>query len=191
MSFTAGWEPRSDALTEAGKTLGSPNYMAPEQLEHPGEVDHRADIYSLGVVFYEMLTGELPLGRFAPPSQKSAADPRVDEVVLRALEKERERRQHSAGEVKTQVETITSTPGKCNRSGCRHGNATNMEIPDHRLALFRRADVWCHVHISQGVGARQSFGVGLSRLPRRIGLCAAARNAALLWLFRLLWFASG
>ena len=85
--------------------------MAPEQLEHPGEVDHRADIYSLGVVFYEMLTGELPLGRFAPPSQKSAADPRVDEVVLRALEKERERRQHSAGEVKTQVETIAATPG--------------------------------------------------------------------------------
>ncbi len=101
-----------ETLTEAGKTLGSPNYMAPEQLEHPGEVDHRADIYSLGVVFYEMLTGELPLGRFAPPSQKSAADPRVDEVVLRALEKERERRQHSAGEVRTQVETIVSDPKK-------------------------------------------------------------------------------
>ena len=100
------------ALTEAGKTLGSPNYMAPEQLEHPGEVDHRADIYSLGVVFYEMLTGELPLGRFVPPSQKSAADPRVDEVVLRALEKERERRQHSAAEVRTQVETIVSDPKK-------------------------------------------------------------------------------
>ena len=106
---------QSDALTDAGKTLGSPNYMAPEQLEHPGEVDHRADIYSLGVVFYEMLTGELPLGRFAPPSQKSAADPRVDEVVLRALEKERERRQHSAGEVKTQVETIASTSGGSGR----------------------------------------------------------------------------
>jgi serine/threonine protein kinase len=102
-------------LTEAGKTLGSPNYMAPEQIEHPGEVDHRADIYSLGVVFYEMLTGELPLGRFAPPSQKSAADPRVDEVVLRALEKERERRQHSVGEVRTQVETIASTSGGSRR----------------------------------------------------------------------------
>ena len=104
-------------LTEAGKTLGSPNYMAPEQLEHPGEVDHRADIYSLGVVFYEMLTGELPLGRFAPPSQKSAADPRVDEVVLRALEKERERRQHSAGEVRTQVETIVATPDSSSSRG--------------------------------------------------------------------------
>ena len=51
-------------LTETGKVLGTPQYMAPEQLEHPQDVDQRADIYSLGVVFYEMLTGELPLGRF-------------------------------------------------------------------------------------------------------------------------------
>ena len=95
-------------LTETGKALGTPQYMAPEQIEHPQDVDQRADIYSLGVVFYEMLTGELPLGRFAPPSEKSAVDPRVDEVVLRALEKERERRTQTAGEVRTQVETISA-----------------------------------------------------------------------------------
>jgi serine/threonine protein kinase len=94
-------------LTETGKVLGTPQYMAPEQLEHPQDVDQRADIYSLGVVFYEMLTGELPLGRFAPPSEKSAVDARVDQVVLRALEKERERRTQTAGEVKTQVEAIS------------------------------------------------------------------------------------
>jgi serine/threonine protein kinase len=108
----AGQRPALHALTEAGKGLGTPNYMAPEQLENAGDVDHRADIYSLGVVFYEMLTGELPLGRFAPPSQKSAADPRVDEVVLRALEKEKARRPASADEVKTQVETIATTPSR-------------------------------------------------------------------------------
>ena len=96
-------------LTETGKVLGTPHYMAPEQIEHPQDVDQRADIYSLGVVFYEMLTGELPLGRFAPPSEKSTVDPRVDEVVLRTLEKERERRTKTAGEVKTQVETIASS----------------------------------------------------------------------------------
>jgi serine/threonine protein kinase len=101
-------KPALHALTEAGKALGTPNYMAPEQLENAGEVDHRADIYSLGVVFYEMLTGELPTGRFAPPSQKSAADPRVDEVVLRALAKEKTKRPASAEEVRTQVETIVA-----------------------------------------------------------------------------------
>ncbi len=97
-------------LTASGMAVGTPHYMAPEQLEHPQDVDQRADIYSLGVVFYEMLTGELPLGRFAPPSQKSAVDPRVDEVVLHALEKEREKRYRSASEVKTKVEFITSHP---------------------------------------------------------------------------------
>ncbi len=96
-------------LTASGASLGTPAYMAPEQIERPGEVDHRADIYSLGVVFYEMLTGELPLGRFAPPSKKTPLDERVDEIVLRALAKERELRQQSAGEVKTEVEEVTTT----------------------------------------------------------------------------------
>lgn len=104
-------EAREDlTLTASGLAVGSPHYMAPEQLEHPQDVDQRADIYSLGVVFYEMLTGELPIGRFAPPSQKSAVDPRVDEVVFHALEKEREKRYGSAVEVKTSVEAITSHP---------------------------------------------------------------------------------
>ncbi|MCU0792688.1 MAG: serine/threonine protein kinase [Opitutaceae bacterium] len=47
-------------LTEAGKIMGTPRYMAPEQREDPDAVDHRADIYALGVVLYQMLTGELP-----------------------------------------------------------------------------------------------------------------------------------
>jgi len=96
-------------LTHAGATLGTPSYMAPEQRDTPADVDERADIYSLGVVFYELLTGELPTGSFAPPSTKSAADPRVDAIVQQALEKERTRRQSSAGEMKTQVETISGS----------------------------------------------------------------------------------
>ena len=86
-------------LTLQGSVLGSPHYMAPEQIETPGDVDQRADIYSLGVVLYEMLTGGLPIGRFALPSEKAAMDARIDHIVMRTLEKEREARYQSAGEV--------------------------------------------------------------------------------------------
>jgi hypothetical protein len=97
------------ALTDAGKVMGTPNYMAPEQMEHPNDVDHRADIYALGVVFYQMLTGELPGKRIEPPSTKVQIDVRLDEIVLRALEKKPERRYQQVSEVKTCVETIVSS----------------------------------------------------------------------------------
>lgn len=94
------------SLTGTRQVMGTLHYMAPEQVEGARDVDHRADIYSLGVTFYEMLTGELPLGRFAPPSKKVHIDVRLDEVVLRALEKEPEQRYQHASDVKTEVEAI-------------------------------------------------------------------------------------
>jgi tetratricopeptide (TPR) repeat protein/predicted Ser/Thr protein kinase len=104
-----GREPQNFRLTSAGQIMGTPHYMAPEQVEDPQAVDHRADIYSLGVVFYEMITGELPLGKFAPPSCKVQMDVRLDEVVLHALEKEPGRRYQHASQVKTDVETIANS----------------------------------------------------------------------------------
>ena len=106
-----GQTPKDVSLTGAKDVLGTPHYMAPEQIEKPATVDHRADIYSLGVVFYEMLTGELPLGKFQPPSAKVQIDVRLDEVVLHALEKEPERRYQQVSEVKTRVETIANSQG--------------------------------------------------------------------------------
>ncbi len=97
-------------LTVPGEVMGTPTYMAPEQIERPGEVDHRADLFSLGVVFYEMLTGELPLGRFPPPSRKAQVDVRLDDVVLRTLEKEPELRYQSASEIKSEVEFLMGSP---------------------------------------------------------------------------------
>jgi serine/threonine protein kinase len=95
-------------LTGTNHVMGTMNYMAPEQFERPAEVDHRADIYSLGVVIYEMLTGELPMGRFALPSQKVQLDVRLDEVVLHTLEKEPALRYQRVTELKTDVQSISS-----------------------------------------------------------------------------------
>ena len=104
-----GGEPASPENTTQ-TSLGTPGYSAPEQKTDPQRVDSRADIYSLGVVFYEMLTGELPGKPLEPPSRKVQIDVRLDEVVLRALEKKPELRYQQANEVKTCVETIAATP---------------------------------------------------------------------------------
>ena len=104
------------ALTQ-DQVVGTPHYMAPEQVEKPQLVDHRADIYSLGVVFYEMLTGELPLGKFQPPSKKVQVDVRLDEVVLHALEKEPERRYQHASEVATDLAAIAAGPSTAAAAG--------------------------------------------------------------------------
>jgi hypothetical protein len=75
------------SLTASGHRLGTLHYMAPEQVESPDHVDHRADIYAVGVVLYEMLTGELPIGRFPEPSRRADVGPEIDALVLRCLDK--------------------------------------------------------------------------------------------------------
>ncbi len=99
-----GRDTGSFTLTGSRQVMGTLYYMAPEQVERPAEVDHRADIYSLGVVFYEMLTGQLPVGRFPMPSEKAGTDAYLDEVVLHALEREPAQRYQHASDVKTDVE---------------------------------------------------------------------------------------
>lgn len=96
-------------LTQSGAKLGTIAYMAPEQIENPSDVDHRADIYSLGVVLYEMLTGELPLGVFPSPSEANGSDPRLDSVVLRTLEKKKEKRFQDAETMGSEIETASSS----------------------------------------------------------------------------------
>jgi serine/threonine protein kinase len=99
-----GPDPSGLSLTGTLQVMGTLRYMAPEQMSGAKEVDHRADIFSLGVVFYELLTGELPIGRFAPPSKKAQIDARLDDVVLRALESEPDLRYQQVSEMKTGVE---------------------------------------------------------------------------------------
>ena len=116
----------SAAADNATKTaLGTPGYSAPEQKTDPQRVDSRADIYSLGVVFYELLTGELPGKRLEPPSRKVQIDVRLDEVVLRALEKLPELRYQQASDVRTCLETIAATPpGQSSSQSSGHSRPT-------------------------------------------------------------------
>ncbi len=90
-------------ITRTNAVMGSLDYMAPEQRERSRDADHRADIYALGVVLYEMLTGELPIGRFEPPSKKVKLDVDLDEVVLRVLANDPELRYQRASDVKAEI----------------------------------------------------------------------------------------
>jgi predicted Ser/Thr protein kinase len=99
-------KPGDYTLTGPWQVMGTFHYMAPEQLENPQQLDQRADIYSVGVMLYELLTGSLPQGHFPLPSQKVRCDARLDAVVLKALEKEPERRYQNAGELKAAMDTL-------------------------------------------------------------------------------------
>jgi serine/threonine protein kinase len=97
--------------TDGGKTatrafLGTPFYMAPEQLERPKEVDHRVDIFALGVVLYEMLAGVIPYGRYELLSEKVGTEDELDEVVGKALARDPSERYESVAELRHDLAEI-------------------------------------------------------------------------------------
>ena len=109
-------------LTHTSVVMGTIEYMAPEQRESTRNTDHRADIYSLGVVLYEMLTGNLPVGRFDPPSRKVQIDVRLDDVVVKALEADPDRRYQRASHMGGDVTEILSSK--------RHAPSEGMAVTD-------------------------------------------------------------
>lgn len=98
-------------LTGTHAYLGTPDFMAPESWLGAGKVDHRADLYAVGVMLYRMLTGHLPRGRFEPPSrQMPGLDVRFDSIIDHALQTDPEKRYSSASEIRTDLEKIHTPP---------------------------------------------------------------------------------
>jgi predicted Ser/Thr protein kinase len=125
-------------LTRVDQVMGTPHYMAPEQLERPQEVDHRADLFAVGVILYELLTGSLPRGAFELPSRRVAVDVRLDEIVLKALEREPSRRYQHALEVKSDCERLDTPLTDAVRATAAATGAT----PAATLASTAAAEAW-------------------------------------------------
>jgi serine/threonine protein kinase len=95
-------------LTRSGAAMGTLYYMAPEQLRSTAAVDARADVYSLGVMLYELLMGRPPALDYAAPS-KAGHDPRLDAVIHRCLKENPAERYASMADLIRDLEVI-STP---------------------------------------------------------------------------------
>jgi tRNA A-37 threonylcarbamoyl transferase component Bud32 len=102
-------------LTQTNLVMGTPPYMAPEQYDAPKGVDARADIYALGVMFHEMLTGAHPPDPYVPPSKCLPVDDRLDRVVEKALRRRRDERYQRAADLKSDLETAVTVRARRRR----------------------------------------------------------------------------
>ena len=123
----------SNRVTATRQVLGTPHYLAPEQLDAPNEADHRVDIYAVGVVFYELLTRRLPLGTFEAPSHLNPnLDQRYDALVSRTLNRRPTARYQSAEELRQAIENLqrdTSFAYEVVESPAEHMHWSNASVP--------------------------------------------------------------
>jgi tetratricopeptide (TPR) repeat protein/predicted Ser/Thr protein kinase len=142
MDFGIARSLESKGMTDAGVMIGTPEYMSPEQVEGK-EVDQRSDIYSLGIILYEMVTGRVPFEGDTPftigmkhkgeiPQDPKELNSQISDdlnrVILRCLEKEKERRFQSAGEVRSELENIEKAIPTTERVVPKRKPLTSREI---------------------------------------------------------------
>jgi serine/threonine-protein kinase len=142
-------------LTAQGVVLGTPHYMAPEVCESRKAIDHRADIYSLGVLIFQMMTGRLPFDAASmggvlikhvtepPPAPRGinpAIPPSVEQIILRCLAKQPEARFQSMGELRQALldpegYLASGPPVMPSASPSRFAGAVPAELPDTQISM--------------------------------------------------------
>jgi serine/threonine-protein kinase len=138
----------AQCLTQSNVAMGTANYMAPEQRKDAKRADHKADLYSFGVMAYELLTGELPVGKFAAPSKLvQGLDARWDALIERCLEPDPGARPHSALELAHALEGLG-------------GVARGMELAPHTRKNTRKSAVWSWL----GIGTAVAVMLGVAGL---------------------------
>lgn len=109
-----GLAKQSDAgmsgLTKTNMAMGTPDFVAPEALMPGVPLDGRADLYAIGVMLYQMLTGEIPRGMWMMPGMKHGTDPRFDAIIGKAMQTDREVRYQTAADIRKDLDTILMTP---------------------------------------------------------------------------------
>jgi len=149
----------SSFRTQTGAGMGTPDYAAPEQFDSDGQVDHRADIYALGVMIYQMITGQLPRGVWKPPSQRAGVAPQWDDIVRHAMESDSKDRYQKASEVKSDITRITTAQGSA--------SADTLVRPSSNgeaAAKINEADR----------SVRAPLAIGKSKTPLLIGILGGA-----------------
>ncbi len=134
-------------LTSAQMVMGTPKYMSPEQLKDSSTVDHRSDIYALGAMLYELLTGNVPTGLAQRPSEiRNETPPALDDVVSRCLALDPNDRYQSAGDLRAELQRLLDTVER----------STGIEIPDFEIPVLQT--------VSRGFPVRKVLGALLAGL---------------------------
>jgi eukaryotic-like serine/threonine-protein kinase len=140
----------TDKLTTVGVALGTPTYMAPEQAMGETNLDQRADIYSVGALAYEVLTGAPPFDKptaqallsahvlekpVAPDTRRAEITPALSQLVMRCLEKEKDERYQTADEMLPALEVLATPSGGVTPTYTRPVRATRARPRRLRLVL--------------------------------------------------------